>query len=316
MTFRDAQGARGDFLSMAGWKALLLAASLVALSGRSASAVDLPPIPTLPAAQPGADEFAGFYLRGDVGAAINVSSTLREEAGVPSGVVSPHAVQAFRNTTLSSSGAVDIGAGYQFDPWLRMDGTLEYRAGASLHTLYTLAGPASSPFGGAFLSEGAARGDLSSVIGLINSYVDLPVAWGLTPFVGAGLGFADNTATGFTARGFAYGGSGALGYSGGSFSNGSKTSFAWALMAGIDFAVLPNVKLELSYRYLNTGSFTTGTSNGMCLVGGAPSGVVCGSGGGAVVSRHALASNDIRFGLIWTIGEAAPPRSAAAARGD
>ena len=35
----------------------------------------------------------------------------------------------------------------------------------------------------------------------------------------------------------------------------SKTNFAWALHAGVGYAVTQNLKLELSYRYLNTGTF-------------------------------------------------------------
>ena len=33
----------------------------------------------------------------------------------------------------------------------------------------------------------------------------------------------------------------------------STTNFAWALMAGLDFNVTQNLKLELGYRYLNMG---------------------------------------------------------------
>ena len=43
-------------------------------------------------------------------------------------------------------------------------------------------------------------------------------------------------------------------------------SFAWALMAGVDFDLTPNLRLELGYRYLNYGSIATGGSN--CLMGG------------------------------------------------
>ena len=76
-------------------------------------------------------------------------------------------------------------------------------------------------------------------------------------------------------------------------------------MAGLDFNVTPNLKLELGYRYLNYGTFTTGGSN--CLAGacgGAFSTANC-SGGvpNYISSRNALASNDFRIGLIWMLGE-------------
>jgi opacity protein-like surface antigen len=73
-------------------------------------------------------------------------------------------------------------------------------------------------------------------------------------FTDQGFGYADYTSLGP-----------AVGPAGGYFSNASKTAFARALMAGLDFDVSTNLKLELGYRYLNYGSIPTGGLN--CLGG-------------------------------------------------
>jgi opacity protein-like surface antigen len=132
------------------------------------------------------------------------------------------------------------------------------------------------------------RGDFASIVGLVNGYAS-PGAWyGLSPFLGAGVGFADNRTSVFTQQTPL----GAAGYA-----NGSRVSFAWALMAGVDYDLMPNLKLELGYRYLSYGSIATGGSN--CVV-------YCIAGvTNTISSRNRLASSDFRLGLIYFIG--APP---------
>ena len=86
------------------------------------------------------------------------------------------------------------------------------------------------------------------------------------------------------------------------YANGSRTSFAWALMAGVDFNISANLRLELGYRYLNYGAITAGGSS--C---GTFSIVSCGGGANTISSRNRLASSDFRLGLIYLIGEVPPP---------
>ena len=182
---------------------------------------------------------------------------------------------------------IDVGAGYQFNPWFRVDGTFEYRGGAGLQSLYTLTDPASPSFGGPLQYADFYRANVSSFIGLLNGYANLGNWYGISPFVGGGVGVADNNVSGFTDQGLGYADYTSLGPAGGDFSNGSKTSFAWALMAGLDFNVSPNLKLELGYRYLNYGSIGTGGSN--CLAGnsgGTFSNVNC---NGGVAELHLVA---------------------------
>ena len=183
---------------------------------------------------------------------------------------------------------MDAGAGYQFDNWFRADATIEYRFGAGLHSRFAAARPASPALDGPAQYADFDRGDVASIVGLVNGYAS-PGAWyGLSPFLGAGVGFADNRTSGYTQQTL-------LGVAG--YANGSRVSFAWALMAGVDYDLTPNLKLELGYRYLGYGSITTGGSN--C-------GVYCSAGvANTISSRNRLASSDFRLGLIYFIG--APP---------
>jgi opacity protein-like surface antigen len=293
----------------------LALAAMAATSCGWARAADLPPAPSLPSPPAAATEFGGWYLRGDVGVGVNSTAPQLETmpdpiaAGVATGFVSSAATQAFNNTTLSPFGMIDFGAGYQFNNWFRADATLEYRAGANLQSLYTLNDPASPSYGGPAQYADFYRADVASIVGLINGYATLGAWYGLTPFLGAGVGVANNMVSGFTDQGLGYADYTSLGPTGGYFANGSRTSFAWALMAGVDFDVSPNLKLELGYRYVNYGSITTGGSN--CLAGesgGTFSTANCNGGvANTISSRNKLASNDFRLGVIYLIGEAPPP---------
>jgi opacity protein-like surface antigen len=93
---------------------------------------------------------------------------------------------------------------------------------------------------------------------------------------------------------------------GGYFSDAGKWNLAWSLMAGVSFDVTQNLKLDIGYRYLDYGKYTTGTSH--CLAA-TTAGFTCGGGSYVISSKNDLASNDFRIGLRWMIGEAsyAPP---------
>jgi opacity protein-like surface antigen len=254
-----------------------------------ANAADLPPAPSLPE-QAATDEFSGWYLRGDVGGGVNSARPELETApsvtaaSADEWLLSGAAVRRLDNATLSPFGMVDVGAGYQFDSWFRADATLEYRAGARLDSLYSQPQVTDSY-----------RADVSSFVGLVNGYATPGTWYGFTPFLGAGVGVAENRVSGFA------------GSSGGHFANGSRTSFAWALMAGVDYDISPSLKLELGYRYLNYGAIAAVGSD--CVAGGsggAMSGCVVVVVASTISSRNRLASNDFRLGLIYWIG-AAPP---------
>ena len=136
---------------MAKLRGLVIAAGAAIASYGWANAADLlPPPPPLPPAP--VPEFGGWYLRGDLGFGVAAGVPQLKNTpdpiatGVSSGFLSSLAYQSFYNTTLSSSGMIDFGVGYQFNNWFRVDGTLEYRTGAHLQSLYALTDPAQSDF--------------------------------------------------------------------------------------------------------------------------------------------------------------------------
>jgi len=288
---------------MARTLALTLAGAVLAFSTAAQAADLLPPAPSLEPLPPASSgEFSGWYLRGDIGITSNAGGIGLVNSPDPlPGNYSSSATEAFSNSTISAGGTFDIGAGYQFNRWLRGDLTMEYRGGSQFQSLYTLNDPVqpTSQYADFY------RGNLSSFIVMANVYADLGTWMGVTPYVGGGLGYARNTLSGVTDQGFGYStvnnanGSGSGGY----FSDGSTDNLAWALMAGLDFNVTKNLKLELGYRYLNYGKIGSGGSN--CLTGGGSatfSNSNCsGNTPNYIVGTGALSSNDFRVGLLWTL---------------
>ena len=289
MAKRVAPGARAA--------AAIAALALLTAAG-GARAVDLPPAPELPPADASADPFAGWYLRGDIGAGFGPAPELRPETGLfAPAVFPPYAAAGFRGATLSPSGSVGGGVGYAFSGLFRADATLEYRFGGRYGAVGALYDPA-APGGGPVFAADRVSASVASVVALVNGSADLGTYWGVTPFVGAGIGVARNSLSSVSDAGFAVAGGGASPV-GGLFANASRTNFAWALTAGLGVDVAPNLRLELSYRYLDLGRIALGGGRGLCP---APA---CFAGAGSVASRGALVSNDIRLGLVWMIGEPA-----------
>jgi len=257
----------------------LLAAAFAALTIGTAPAfaADLggPPIPARVIPAP-IEVGGGWYLRGDVGIGIQDFRSVRLTPDVPGfGMVQ----QSMDDTFM-----LGAGIGYQFNDWLRFDGTIEYRATQSFQFLLNNGGPA-----GQFNNY---NGRVGSVVGLVNAYVDIGNFYGLTPFVGVGAGFAHHHVSGFQDFGL-IAAAGGFGYA----SAANTTNFAWALHAGVAYTVNEALRLELSYRYLDMGHVGAGT-------------IVC---QGAVPCNPLISyqlrdytSHDIRLGMRWTFG--APPR--------
>ncbi len=257
-----------------GWTTFALAAGL-SLAAGPARAVVLPPAPDLPPATPAAtDAFGGWYLRGDVGAGFETAPGAG--SGPAPAIVLPAlpapAVASFGDASVTPSAILDVGAGYVFNAWLRADATLEYRFGSRLRSAWTIAGPTGA------VAAGRMSAAAPALVALVNGYADLGDWWGVTPFVGAGVGVAETTLSDVSTTGLTVAGRGAAVPVGGLFPGGSRTNFAWALMAGLDYDIAPNLKLELGYRYLHLGPAA------------------------APGARGAFASSDVRLGLVWLVG--------------
>jgi opacity protein-like surface antigen len=286
----------GSFVVGVG-KALVVAGVLIGAMGVGQAADLMPPAPALEPASPAAGlDASGWYLRGDIGFAaqlndISITVSPNPLAGLPA-----DAFHSFYNPTISGAGLFDIGAGYQVNNWLRFDVTAEYRGGSQFQVLEQIAISSQST-----QEANWYHANTSSYIAMANAYVDLGTWGGLTPFVGAGAGFAQNHFTGISNTGFAC--AGPCSPTGGYMPDGVTNNFAWALMAGLDFSITQNLKLELGYRYLSYGALKTGAST--CLngtgVGGGLSSAAC--GGAFVGQTNRLASQDLRLGLRWLLSD-------------
>ena len=284
-------------------KSLAIAGATTLSLASAGFAGDLPPPPMPAPAMPvqvfGND--SGFYLRGDVGVGANTS-------GSHSIATSPISFAATGvkgyNDDLGASGFVGIGAGYAINNWFRVDGTLEYRGGGKLSSVDYYNTPSTTP-GTSLVGKDFYSANVSSFVGLANAYVDLGTWYCITPYIGAGVGFANNTISGFQDQGYNYPAptgitpvvaSGPGSPSGTYYGKGSTTNFAWAVMAGLGYDVTSNLKLDIGYRYLNMGKATTGSSVPQF---GPPT---------YKYTQKDLASHDFRIGMRWVFADkSAPP---------
>jgi opacity protein-like surface antigen len=269
---------------MASMRAIFIAGAFVVGIANLASAADLLPPPPVPAPE-APMETSGWYLRGDVGAGINMLSQQDSTfaVSVPVGF-------ANNGSGVGVQALVDVGAGYQFNNWFRFDVTGEYRTPANYWGLesYTPAGLFPSPNCPAVCYDRYSA-NISSAVFLANGYVDLGTWWGITPFIGAGVGGTYNMFNNLADVGIETGGYGTA-------PNNGQFGLAWALMTGVSYWLTPNLKLEFGYRYLDLGNVV---SNPIACAGG------CG-GNGAESEKFHLASNDIRLGLRYVFAEVPP----------
>jgi opacity protein-like surface antigen len=193
---------------------------------------------------------SGWYLRGDIGY-VDYEKPGEKPYGVP--------VVPFDTERLKSTYSGGLGFGYKFNSWLRADVTGDYRGDSrfdalSSRTRYT---------------EGYSqdRGKLQSSTLLLNGYIDLGTWGGITPYVGAGIGVAQNRLHNYSGQVVCLtiacgdptvGASYPLGPQPKTFvPTGMRTNLAWALMAGASMELMPGVLLDAGYRYVNLGEART-----------------------------------------------------------
>lgn len=139
----------------------------------------------------------------------------------------------------SDGWSCDVGLGHRLSANHRFDVTVEYRGPIDIEGVpdYSVV-----PTG-----HGQAT-NVDSFVTMFNAYWDITKWGGITPYVGAGLGFAYNDMddvllpeTGFRTDG------------------GGNFDLAWALMAGVAFDVSQDLVVDAGYRYINFGDALSGT---------------------------------------------------------
>ncbi len=158
-------------LAFAGAAALALAPTL-------AKAADMP----MPPAPEPIVEFGGWYLRGDIGMSNQYVKRLDSPAFTPDVTV---LAKGF-----DSAPTFGVGIGYQFNSWLRVDLTTEYRGGSTFRGMDRYLDPTIIPGG---IGTNDYHGTKTEWLTLFNGYLDLGTWYSLTPYVGAGIGVTRNT---------------------------------------------------------------------------------------------------------------------------
>jgi opacity protein-like surface antigen len=274
----------------------LVAAGAASLLSSAAFAADMPSImpPPQPYYAPPAQDFGGWYLRGDIGISNQRVDNIRStNAALYQGL------NSFSETTnFDSAGTYQVGVGYQFNNWFRADITGQYRGSANFKGTDRVSFPWAGGVANGIDNYSASK---SEVLILANAYADLGTWWCVTPFIGAGVGTARVSVSNFTDNGLTnqqvnpdfVGGPPVA--SSVSAANGSQWNFAWALHAGLAYKVTPNLTLELAYSYVNLGDGVTGVAS-----------TFDGSSGGHVFKFNNITSNDVKLGVRWNFDNPQP----------
>lgn len=170
---------------------------------------------------------SGFY----VGAGLGSQSPMTSDWKVPS-------LKQFGKYSLKRSNTVIADAGYKFSSGLRIE--VEGQFGQ-----YDGHDITNDPLN--LASD--LRGHIAQSTIYLNANYDFPIFSSLGGTIGAGVGSAWSD-----AKGSAFSGLAVL--------HGSDRAFAWQVGGGITHRILPNLDVQLDYRYQGNGS-TSVTENGV-----------------------------------------------------
>jgi len=220
------------------WFGALASVAICSASGTAIAAdlspiYDMPTYESVPEVQP-VEIGTGWYLRGDVGYQFKSDLDTSFDASINGATV---ASGTYDGLELPASASFSAGIGYKFNEFLRADATFGYW---------------SRDVDGAGLTSGALSVDTEATAYelMANAYVDIGTYGRITPYIGAGLGFAhvkyddmDNEIScgGGSCNGFPV-------YKG-SHPGESSWRFASSLMAGASIDITHQLKFDAGYKY-------------------------------------------------------------------
>lgn len=215
-------------------------AALLASVAAPAFAADL----YVPQEEPVPVAVGGWYLRGHIGMSNQRFSGLESSLYDTAIDYGWHDEGGFDSAPIFGG-----GIGYQFNDFLRGDLTVEYRGGSQFHALdwvtYDVAGVPTT-------TTNDFRAKKSEWLFLANAYADVGTFYGITPYLGAGIGTSRNTISQFRDINIINNG-------GAYASDKSRWDFAWALHAGLGIQATERMTVDLGYSFVNLGDGQTGT---------------------------------------------------------
>jgi opacity protein-like surface antigen len=261
-------------------RSLCIGLALLLGQATAAYAADLG-LPPPPPPEPCPGCAGPWYLKGFVGAANP------DVGGIDYELFGPNF--EFFHKDIKSTPLFGVGFGYDTGHYFRFDITGEYRGKALFlaQDRYSGAGGSFSPELGGGTNEYTA--DIESWVGLFNTYVDLGTWHCVTPYVGAGVGFASISVLGYKDvnvpnDGVAYG------------LDHTETNFAWAVYGGLAYEVTPGLTIDLAYRYTDLGDAKTGktfTYNNANTAGS--------------FEIEDITSHDVMLSVRWALGKQPAP---------
>ena len=201
-------------------RALLLGIATAAAFGAAAQAADMPGTWGYERPAPRYVELSsGWYARADVAYRLNHIGQV-------------DVANTLSSTSFENMAALGVGGGYKYQ-WFRADVTVDYGITSQIraNSLSTT------------ISQPQYSAKVDTVTALANGYLDLGTWWGLTPYVGGGIGMSYLRAKEYVDT--------ALPTPGKIVS--ARTNLSWAAMAGLAYQINPNWIVDVGYRYLQLG---------------------------------------------------------------
>lgn len=232
-------------------KAVFLGACLSIAAFQVARAADAPQIIEDYGPSPSSAE-GGWYLRGDIGYVVAEDPVVTYNSGAVT----------FLNEDLGTTWMIGGGIGYRYNSWIRTDLTFDFRSFD-----FTGNTPCTPSCG---LSVETYNLDTWTI--MVNAYAELGTWYGVSPYVGAGVGAAyhwlhdivgvnpDSSVT--------------------VIPDGGGWAFAAAVMAGVSVPLTETTLVDAGYRYIWLGDVESGAD----------------SIGGTVLFED-MADHEIRVGL-------------------
>lgn len=236
----------------------------------AAMAADLPEPPVFHYPPPEPDK-PNLYLRLDLG--YKIYRPPAASFNLPALGYNVPGSGEFINESLSNTGLIGFGVGWDPEGVFRADLTLDYEWPGHFEGNLICPAPCTVAPDPEYSIETA---DISALTLLVNGYIDFNFHGGpLTPYIGAGVGVSR-----LTTSNVAFVNPDA---STGTWTGMSTWNFAYAAMAGVAYEVAPNVYIDANYRFVHLGDAMAMTS----------------LGGGTPILYENINAHEIRVGIRY-----------------